>query len=127
LRSQNLDEEIANLPGDYAPPDGRLLLVLRGKETAGCAALRRFNSSACEMKRMWVRPKFRRCGLGRLLTEKLIREAPTIGYSQMILDSLPSLESALALYRSLGFREIPPYRYTPDPNAVFMQLYLKGR
>jgi RimJ/RimL family protein N-acetyltransferase len=119
LLSQNFDEELANLPGDYAPPDGRLLLVLGGKETAGSVALRRFNNCACEMKRMWVRPKFSGCGLGCLIAEKLIAEARTIGYSQMVLDSLPSLGSALALYRSLGFREIPSYRYNPDPNAVY--------
>jgi putative acetyltransferase len=124
LLSQNFDEELANLPGDYAPPDGRLLLVLSGKETAGCVGLRRFNNCACEMKRMWVRPKFRGCGLGCLIAKKLIAEARTIGYSQMVLDSLPSLGSALALYRSLAFREIPSYRYNPDPNAVFMQLHL---
>jgi ribosomal protein S18 acetylase RimI-like enzyme len=124
LLSQNFDEELANLPGDYAPPDGLLRLVPSGKETAGCVAVRRFNNCACEMKRMWVRPKFRGCGLECLLAEQLIAEARTIGYSKIVLDSLPSLESALALYRTLGFREIPSYRYNPDPDAVFMQLDL---
>ncbi len=118
------DEELANLPGDYAPPDGLLLLVLSGNETAGCVGLRRFSECGCEMKRMWVRPKFRGCGLGCLLAEQLIAEARTIGYSKMVLDSLPSLGSALALYRTLGFWEVPPYRYNPDPDAVFMQLDL---
>lgn len=124
LSFQNFDEELANLPGDYAPPDGRLLLAQCGTETAGCVALRRFQNRACEMKRMWVRPGFRGRGLGRLLAEKLIAEARTLGYSRMVLDSLPSLGSAIALYRSLGFREIPPYRYNPEPGAVFMQLEL---
>jgi ribosomal protein S18 acetylase RimI-like enzyme len=76
------------------------------------------------MKRIWVRPKFRGRGLGRLLAEKVIAEARKVGHSQMILDSLPSLGNALALYRSLGSREITPYRYNPNPNAVFMQLDL---
>jgi putative acetyltransferase len=125
LSFQNFEKELANLPGDYAPPDGRLLLALSGIETAGCVALRRFNHCACEMKRMWVRPEFRGLGLGRLLAEKLIAEARTIGYPRMVLDSLPTLGSALGLYRSLGFREIPSYRYNPDPNAVFMQLDLR--
>jgi putative acetyltransferase len=124
LSFQNFQEELAGLPGEYAPPDGRLLLALSGNDTSGCVALRRFNEHACEMKRMWVRPKFRGRGLGRLLAEKVIAEARKIGYSQMLLDSLPSLGNALGLYRSLGFREIPPYRYNPDPNAVFMQLRL---
>ena len=124
LSFQNFDKELVNLPGDYAPPDGRLSLARCGTETVGCVALRRFHDCACEMKRMWVRPRFRGCGVGRLLAEKLIAEARTLGYSQMVLDSLPSLESAIALYRSLGFREIPPYRYNPEPGAVFMQLEL---
>ncbi len=124
LSFQNFDAEVATLPGDYAPPDGRLLLSASGNETAGCVALRRFDERSCEMKRMWVRPKFRGRGLGRLLAEKVIAEARKIGYSRMVLDSLPSLGNALALYRSLGFRGITPYRYNPDPNAVFMQLRL---
>lgn len=110
LSFQNYDEELANLPGDYAPPDGRLLLAQSGSETAGCIALRRFNDRACEMKRMWVRPRFRGQSIGRLLAENLIAEARTMGYSQIALDTLSRLESAVALYRSLGFREIPPYR-----------------
>lgn len=76
------------------------------------------------MKRMWVRPEFRGCGLGCLLAETAIAEARKIGYAHMLLDSLPSLEIALDLYRSLAFREIPPYRYNPDPHTVFMRLDL---
>jgi putative acetyltransferase len=96
LSFQNFDEELTNLPGEYAPPDGRLLLAQCGTETVGCVALRRFHNRACEMKRMWVRPRFRGRGLGRLLAEELIAEARTAGYLQMVLDSLPSLESAIA-------------------------------
>lgn len=124
LSFQNFDEEVAGLPGKYAPPDGRLLLVLHGDEAAGCVALRRFDECSCEMKRMWVRPEFRGRHLGRMLGEAVISEARKIGYSLMLLDSLPSLSHALALYRSLGFREVAPYRYNPDPRAVFMRLDL---
>lgn len=125
LSFQNFDEELANLPGDYAPPDGRLLLAQCGTETAGCVVLRRFNDRTCEMKRMWVRPKFRGKQIGRVLAEYIIVEARSLGYSEMILDSLPSLTSALNLYKSLGFESIPAYRYNPDPNAVFMRLRLQ--
>ena len=125
LSFQNFDEELAKLPGQYAPPDGRLVLALHGIETAGCVALRRFNDYACEMKRMWVRPQFRGEHTGGVLAEYVIVEARNIGYSEMLLDSLPSLTSALNLYKSLGFEVIAPYRYNPDPNAVFMRLRLE--
>jgi putative acetyltransferase len=124
LSSQNFDEELTRLPGNYAPPDGRLLLAVDGGEPAGCVALHRFDDRACEMKRMWVRPGFRASGLGRHLAEKVIAEAQVIGYERMLLDTLPSLESALRLYRALGFREVLPYRNAPDPNSVFMELEL---
>jgi putative acetyltransferase len=102
-----------------------LLLALSGIETAGCVALRRFENRTCEMKRMWVRPDFRGQHLGRLLAESIITEARTIGYSEMVLDSMSWLASALNLYKSLGFEVIAPYRYNPDPNAVFMRLRLQ--
>ncbi|HUY26471.1 MAG TPA: GNAT family N-acetyltransferase [Candidatus Binataceae bacterium] len=122
LSFQGFEEELAGLPGRYAPPFGRLLLAQRGDDAAGCVALRKLDGCACEMKRMWVRPEFRGRGLGRMLAEAVISEARKIGYARMLLDSLPSLSQALALYRSLGFREIPPYIYNPDPRAVFMRL-----
>jgi putative acetyltransferase len=125
LSSQNFDEELTHLPGDYAPPDGRLLLAVDGEEPAGCVALHRFDDRACEMKRIWVRPGFRTVGLGRQLAEKIVAEAQIIGYERMLLDTLPSLESALRLYRSLGFREVAPYRSAPDPGSVFMELELR--
>jgi putative acetyltransferase len=114
----------ARLPGSYAPPDGRLLLALGGEQPAGCVALHRFGERACEMKRMWVRPEFRGCGLGRRLAEKIVAEAQVIGYERMLLDTLPSLENALGLYCALGFREVAPYRNAPDPKSVFMELKL---
>ncbi len=95
LSFQNFDEELSRLPGDYTPPDGRLLLARIGRDVAGCVALRRLDGRACEMKRMWVRPQFRGRAIGRVLTESLIAEARNIGYSEIRLDSLPSLTSAL--------------------------------
>ena len=124
LSFQNFDEELSRLPGDYTPPDGRLLLARIGRDVAGCVALRRLDGRACEMKRMWVRPQFRGRAIGRVLTESLIAEARNIGYSEIRLDSLPSLTSALRLYKFLGFKEIAAYRYNPDPAAVFMRLPL---
>ena len=125
LSFQNFDEELANLPSDYAPPDGRLLLAQCGTATAGCVALRRFNDRTCGMKRTWVRPQFRRKQIGRVLAEYVIVEARSVGSREMLLDSLPSLTSAINLYKSLGFESIAAYRYNPDPNAVFMRLRLQ--
>ena len=121
---QGFDEELSSLPGLYAPPRGRLLLACRGKETAGCVALRPFAPDTCEMKRLYVRPAYRSGGVGRLLAEQIIHEAGTAGYRRMRLDTLPTMEAALALYRRLGFREIAPYTVNPVKGAVFLELQL---
>lgn len=123
---QNFDKELAELPGAYAPPGGRLLLALCEKNLAGCAGLREIGDRVCEMKRLYVRPEFRGRQIGRLLTESLIREAREIGYEKMRLDTLPAqMEDAIKLYRSLGFREIEPYYHNPVEGALFMELNLK--
>jgi putative acetyltransferase len=121
---QGFDEELANLPGGYAPPGGRLLLACRGEEVAGCVALREIEPRICEMKRLYVRPAYRTGGVGRLLTERVIHEAVTAGYRRMRLDSLPTMQSALRLYRRLGFQEIAPYTTNPVEGAVFLELHL---
>src|SRR2546428_11286594 len=122
---QNFDKELAGLPGDYAPPEGRLLLAQQDNQIAGCIALRKIGDGICEMKRLFVRPAFRGQGLGRKLIEAIIREARQIGYERMRLDTLPpKMNDAIALYRLIGFREIEAYYRNPVPGAKFMKLSL---
>lgn len=122
---QNFDQELATLPGKYAPPTGRLLLAYGDGELAGCIAMRAVDDSRCEMKRLFVRPAFRGTGLGRFLVEAIIKEARGIGYKSMLLDTLPGrMDSAIALYRKIGFQEIEPYYENPVENAKFMELTL---
>ena len=122
---QNFDQELATLPGKYAPPTGRLMLAYLNDELAGCIALRAVDANRCEMKRLFVRPAFRGTGLGRILVEALTKEARTIGYRSMLLDTLPGrMDSAIALYKKIGFEEIAPYYENPVENAKFMELKL---
>ena len=122
---QNFDQELKNLPGKYAAPDGLLLLATENDELAGCIALRKLSSGLCEMKRLFVRPGFRSHGLGRVLVETIVDEARKLGYTQMRLDTLPGLmDKAIALYRSFGFVEIGPYCENPVEGAKFMELEL---
>jgi putative acetyltransferase len=122
---QNFDQELAGLPGDYAPPDGRLMLALYEGELAGCVALHKLDSEICEMKRLYLRPKFRGKGLGPVLAENIIGEARRIGYRRMRLDTVePVMKDAVAMYRRLGFKEIAPYRPNPMPGTLYMELEL---
>jgi putative acetyltransferase len=124
LDFQDYEREYEELPGEYAPPDGRLLLALYGFKAVGCVALRKFAESDCEMKRLYVRPESRGKGVGKALARAVIAEAKRIGYEKMMLDTVPSMVEAIALYRSLDFREREPYRYNPVDGAVFMELAL---
>jgi epoxyqueuosine reductase len=122
LSFQDFEQELADLPGRYAPPSGRLLLARCGGVFVGCVALRRIGDGLCEMKRLFVQPAFQGKGIGRMLARAIIEEAGRIGYKHMRLDTV--LEPAKSLYRSLGFREIPPYQHVPVAGVVFMELEL---
>jgi len=122
---QNFDEELATLPGGYAPPEGRLLLAWDGAETAGCVALRRFADGIGEMKRLYVRPAWRGTGLGRALAETVIVEARAARYMTLRLDTLPTMTTAQRLYHTLGFREIAAYRDNPVRGASYLELSLR--
>lgn len=122
---QGFERELAALPGCYAQPDGRLLLAVDGAENAGCVALRPLSNGGCEMKRLYVRPSHRSQGIGRQLALAIIEEARKIGYRKMKLDTISTMAEAIALYRSLGFRETEPYTHNPIPGAVFFSLGLK--
>ena len=121
---QGFTQELAELPGRYAVPEGRLFLMLEGATIAGCVALRKIGDGTCEMKRLYLRPGFRRRGAGRLLATAIIDAAREIGYHRMRLDTLPSMHEAIVLYRSLGFRQIEPYYNNPSTGTIFMELEL---
>ena len=125
---QGFEAELASLPGDYAAPAGMLLLAMVDGQPAGCGAFRPLPDvdypNACEMKRLYVRPAFRRFGLGRLLSRALLDRAEEAGYSTLLLDTLDEMEAARGLYASLGFVEVPPYYYNPLPGAHYLKVDL---
>lgn len=128
LDFQDFQSELAQLPGDYAPPRGSLLLARVAGALAGCCALRPMDNSdypnAAEMKRLFVRKAFRGFGLGRQLTEAILDEARRAGYSSVLLDTLDEMEAARALYEDLGFEEIPPYYHNPHAGAHYLKVEL---
>jgi putative acetyltransferase len=122
---QNFDKELADLPGDYAPPAGRLLLAEFDGQLAGCVALHKLEPGICEMKRLYLRPLFRGKGLGRAIADRIISEARQIGYQRMRLDTVePVMKDAVGMYRRLGFKEIAPYCNNPMPGTLYMELQL---
>lgn len=122
---QSFEEELNTLPGKYAQPSGRLLLALENEKPAGCIALRKIEDDICEMKRLYVRDDFRGTGLGKMLIERLIEEAKTIGYKRMRLDTLPDkMPQAVKLYQSYGFQKIEPYYENPHKETLFMEKLL---
>jgi GNAT superfamily N-acetyltransferase len=125
LGFQDFDRELAALPGEYAPPGGRLLLAVDGAEPAGCVGLRPFEPGVCEMKRLYVRSAYRGTGLGRLLAERIVQAARDAGYRRMRLDTLPTMAAARTLYQSIGFVEIEAYRPNPVHGTTYFELALR--
>ena len=122
---QGFDQELAGLPGDYAPPEGRLLLAEYDGQVAGCGALHKAVDGIGEMKRLYLRPVFRGKGLGRVLAERILQEARSIGYAKLRLDTVePVMKDAVAMYRRMGFREIEAYRVNPMEGTLYMELDL---
>ena len=122
---QSFEEELNTLPGKYAQSSGRLFLAFENEKPAGCIALRKIEDDICEMKRLYVRDDFRGTGLGKMLIERLIEEAKTIGYKIMRLDTLPDkMPQAIKLYQSYGFQKIEPYYENPHKETLFMEKLL---
>jgi putative acetyltransferase len=117
---QGFDAELSGLPGDFAPPRGRLLLASSDGAPAGCVALRALGGSRCEMKRLFVRPAARSSGVGRALVARIMDEARAIGYTEMVLDTLPTMAQAQKLYHAFGFRDIPPYYANPIAGTRYL-------
>ncbi|MCI8300120.1 MAG: GNAT family N-acetyltransferase [Lachnospiraceae bacterium] len=124
LDIQNYDREIEHLEEKYGKPSGRLYLAYERDKLAGCIGLRKINDQNCEMKRLYIRPEFRGKSIGNLLIEQIIRDAKAIGYSHMLLDTLPFLTNAIRLYQKFGFYEIESYNDSPMKNSIFMRLDL---
>jgi len=121
---QNFSEEAAALPGYYTPPDGRLALAIEGGMPAGCIALRRVDTARCEAKRLYVRPEFRGSGTGLALLQWVINEARAAGYTELLGDTMPVMQRALATYDRLGFERTAPYTTDPTPGAIYLRLKL---
>lgn len=125
LGFQNFDDELAHLSTQYGPPDGAFLVAQQGERFVGCVGVRKFTSDTAEMKRLWVDPHARGGGIGRLLAAGAIETARTLGYARLVLDTLPTMAEARALYRSLGFTETPAYRFNPVDGTAFLELELR--
>ena len=123
---QEFAKEIADLPGMYGPPGGCLLLACAGRESVGCVAVRKLDDESCEMKRLYVQPQHRGTSVGRRLAELAIATAKTLGYEQILLDTLPDMNEAQALYASLGFKEISSYYRNPLPGVRYLACSLES-
>lgn len=130
LGFQNFESELADLPGDYAPPLGALVIATVNGVAAGCCALRAIQDvdypNACEMKRLYVSPAFRGFGLGRMLVDRIMATGRAVGYSHMLLDTLDEMETARALYRDAGFEEVDAYYFNPLPGTRYLAAKLQS-
>ncbi len=124
LELQNYDKELEHLDIKYGLPDGRLYIAFYNRELAGCIGLRKIDEWNCEMKRLYVRPAFRGKHIGSKLVQQIIKDAKDIGYSHMLLDTLPFLKSAINMYETIGFYEIPSYNDSPMNTSIYMKLDL---
>lgn len=124
LGFQDFRNELDNLDAMYGPPGGVILIADVDNEPAGCVAMRRFSDDACEMKRLYVRPEFRKRGIGRMLSVEIIATARQAGYHRMLLDTIDTMTGAIALYKSLGFVEVESYRFNPLAGAAYFELKL---
>jgi putative acetyltransferase len=121
---QNFDHELLHFEDEYGPPTGAFLLARHNNEIVGCGAFRHFSESDCEMKRLYVRSTGRKFGIGRQLAAALVAEAKSLGYKRMLLDTLPTMQSAQSLYKSLGFVPTEPYRFNPIEGSAYLKLDL---
>ncbi|WP_227434132.1 MULTISPECIES: GNAT family N-acetyltransferase [unclassified Clostridioides] len=121
---QDFNNELKTLPGKYKKPSGSLILAFVDENLAGCVALKKLEDDVCELKRLYVRDKFRGLKIGKILLEEIVKEAKKIGYTYMRLDTLPSMKSAQGLYEKIGFYDINPYTYNPIEGARYMELKL---
>lgn len=124
LKLQGYEEEIRHLEKKYGLPDGRLYLAYQEGELAGCIGLRKMDEERCEMKRLYVRPRFRGSRIGSQLVERILQDAGQIGYRRILLDTLPFLKSAIRMYQRYGFYEIPKYNDNPIDSSIYLQLDL---
>jgi GNAT superfamily N-acetyltransferase len=125
LDFQDFKDELIRLPGEYASPEGCLMIAFWQGEPAGCVGLRKLEKDICEMKRLYVRSRYRALGVGKVLAESIIREATVRAYKRMRLDTVPSMKAARRLYVSMGFKEIEPYCYNPIRGATFWEKKLE--
>jgi ribosomal protein S18 acetylase RimI-like enzyme len=125
LSFQHFDHEMRTFPVQYSSPSGCLLVAYEDESPTGCVGLRKLDEDICEMKRLYVRPRFRGRGIGRALVINVINKGGKLGYGRMRLDTVPSMQEAIALYESFGFKPIPPYRHNPIPGALYFELELR--
>jgi ribosomal protein S18 acetylase RimI-like enzyme len=119
---QKFHEEISDLPSQYSEPAGCIILCYDNNEPIGCIALRKFEGDTCEMKRLYLRPEARGKGSGRVMANKIVEKAKQFGYKKIRLDTIETMKEAIALYKTMGFKVIAPYRFNPLEGVIYMEL-----